>query len=493
MSAFPAELLLKIFGNLQKESPDSLRAVSASSREFSRVARPIVYSELRFSAYKPKNGTMSKKAFQRMDLWTSETVAPLVRTCIISRGVWGINASEASLNGLLAVFLESIGRFSGLRSLVIRDVALERHLSEIFHLLPRLEELDVELVYAKEPALFEPKVVAGTGLRSCKLKLGLKDGLQAFLPFFRPESLVQLSLECKLQSWAKQAGDIPTFPKVSVLCLGGGAAEDTIALLPKFPAVRELTFAVRDLDISDFSARVFGPMLQTVKKADVPGVLVPFFLQNAPNLTHVKLSDAELSSETILTMLQQSESRNVVSVELYLNMPDAAILSALIAAFPQLEELHFQAYDGGMLCDYGGAQFGDARKSFLDFLAGLGEHATATLPATLKSLMITWYSDEGLDDEENWRWMVELPEPWGDGPREGEPHTRAEVPAYLRSTRDAILARLPALTSLWLDYPPVLVTWRREAPNAPVLHESFVYRPGQPVPQIGPKEFWASR
>ncbi|KAF7326145.1 hypothetical protein MKEN_00466000 [Mycena kentingensis (nom. inval.)] len=513
MAPFPAELLLKICSDLQKESPNALYAVAASSREFSRVARPLVYSKFRFAAYRADKEALSEKAVKRVELWTSEGIAPLVRTCIISRG-WSFRDVLVP-NGLLETFFDAIEHFRGLRRLVIDDVELGGHLSKIHACLPALEDLKVDLRDAKEPAVFKPaKTIEGAKLKRCQLTLRMKDGLPAFIPFLHPSDLTHLTLECNLRFWVKKASRLPAFPKVVALSLGGFAikqASDILALLPKFPAVQELTLAdLDDLDYSAFTAAALGAMVDTLTTIDVPVELVPILLPAAPYLTHIKLSESSNNTCWELTpMLKGVSSSNVVSLNVYLNMPDAAALSTIFTAFPQLRELHLQAYDGEDLTDRGGSLASSI------FSRGRGKHAGIVPPASLKSFMITWFSDDDFNSEENWRWVHTLPD-GGSADSDGEggssddedadseekavddgassaPRTNAGVPEYLQSTRDAILQRLPGLTSLWLDYPPFLVTWRRLAPMGTVSYESMVFDCEQDGPGIEAEDFWASR
>ncbi|KAF7326146.1 hypothetical protein MKEN_00466100 [Mycena kentingensis (nom. inval.)] len=505
MAPFPAEILLKIFTDLQKESPDALHAVAASSREFSRVARPLAYSELRFAAYRDKKEVLSDKAVKRMELWTSEGVAPLVRTCVISRG-WRYQAVLVP-SGLLKTFFDAIERFRGLRRLLIEDVELGGRLSKIHACLPALEDLEVDLTEAKEPSVFKPATTTeGAKLKRCQLTLRMKDGLPAFIPFLHPAYLTHLTLECNLHFWVKNASRLPAFPKVIALSMGGFAIEqasDILALLPKFPAVQKLTLSdLRDIDTSVFTAADFGTMVHTLTTIDVPSDLVPILLPAAPNLTHIKLSDSNINNIWDPTpVLSGVSSASIVSLDVYISMPDAPSLSAIFTALPQLRELNLQAYDGEDLTDLGGSRFGNTRKGFLDFLSGRGKHAQTALPASLKSFMITWFSDDDFNSDENWRWVHTLSDGDSDdggGSSEDEDEggvarTNAGVSDYIQSARDAILQRLPALTSLWLDYPPFLVTWRRLAPMGPVSFKSVVFECEQEGPGIQAEDFWASR
>ncbi|KAF7326118.1 hypothetical protein MKEN_00463300 [Mycena kentingensis (nom. inval.)] len=517
MAPFPAELLLKIFSDLQTESPDALYAVAASSQEFSRVARPLVYSEFRFVAYRGEKDVWSDKPVKRMEWWTSEDVAPLVRTCII----WPGRPLGATMfpSGFLDIFQDAIERFRGLRRLVIDDVALGGGLAKIHACLPALEDLKVDLTYAQAPYVFNPaKTTEGAKLKRCQLTLRTKDGLPAFIPFLHPAGLTHLILKCNLRFWAQNASRLPAFPKVIALSIGGLAIKETsdiLALLPKFPAVQELTLAdLHDIDYSAFTAAALGAMVDTLTTIDVPVELVPILLPAAPHLTHIKLSESSNNTCWDLTrVLEGVSSVNVVSLDVYLNMPNAAALSTIFTAFPQLRELRLQAYDGEDLTDRGGLC------GFLDLLAGRGKHAEMVLPASLKSFMITWFSDDDFNSEENWRWVhtlsgggsadsdeEETPSDDVDGGGRSDsekkaghdgapsvPPTNAGVLDYLQSMRDAILQCLPGLTSLWLDYPPFLVTWRRLAPMGPVSYESVVFECEQDGPGIEAKDFWASR
>ncbi|KAF7326132.1 L-aminoadipate-semialdehyde dehydrogenase [Mycena kentingensis (nom. inval.)] len=521
MPPVPTELLLKIFDSVQNDTPESLRAVYSTSREFARVCRPMVYSELQFTAHKDKKAAPSRRAAQSMEFWCSEAIAPFVRTCIISRGDWGFRA-EVVPNGLLVVFFDAIEHFRGLRKLVVDNANLDGFLPKIYHGLPALEELDVDLGLAKDPAAFTPDDAPGpTRLSRCNVIP--RKSLHPFLPFFRLDNVRELNLPLK--------GFPGTFPNIAVLSITGrtnGGEARVLKSLARFPALEELRLSLENVLDTPLDGALIGPMQHTLKKIHISEVeLLPTFIPGAARVTHIKIS-GEVAGCQIYHALTSVTAPSVVSFDCNLNVPDTEVITTLFSAFPHLEELHFDAYDGRNMEDEDDA-YSDVRRDFFDLLAGWGKYTGTTIPATLKSLMVTWAIEDAHRVGEHWRDMhrlgreqeysdedensdedgseesaTEQPEitVQDDGAEDDDAAAEAEAGEYLLATRDAIIARMPALTSLWMDYPPYFVSLRRDAGTGTLSEEflSIAYEPDLLGPGLcpgtfwlGPETFWASR
>ncbi|KAJ7198944.1 hypothetical protein GGX14DRAFT_664539 [Mycena pura] len=352
MSVFPNELLLRIFAHLDRRT---LRRVAFANRTFSRLARTFLFSHFAVSRYitclkeheyDPVSASQLLQLSRCLDFWTSEEIAPVVRSCEISPQPWF--AKQVAVPQLLATFFDYIARFASLRSLNLSNIQLTPLAVSTLARLPMLGELILE---SCEVADGDSMPSVSNVLRLCHFSYISSKRVEAWLPMLEPSCLRVLRTDAELHNSAV----IPIFPYVHDLsvCLCPTPTPADIAFLQKLPGVTKV-----NIDL-DWTRSPRSPL--TALSADVLPVLVDFTgpiralkLFLARDTLKCIETDDEASLDDFVIELQRVPAplTNLIHLTATFNSScTATALAAIFASLPRLEdvEITFADYESDFL------------------------------------------------------------------------------------------------------------------------------------------------
>ncbi|KAJ6546738.1 hypothetical protein DFH09DRAFT_1506489 [Mycena vulgaris] len=458
----PDELWVEVFKYLPKTS---LRDVSSTHRTFSRISRPLVFSDFDFHPFAGgAGGTVHpsaaevKRSFERLNFWCSPEIAPLVRSCKITPWPrYPRNFSDTETPYILpAAFFDRLSCFTRLQTLYAMHVEFTQIGVVGLCRLPVLKRLHIGdcIVAAREHA---DTTALSLKVSSFILERGL-EGVDRWIALLDPDLLREMDVALSSHIFARTMANTSSFPHVHKLSaiMDNSTVFD---LLSKFPAVQTLTM---DWGGADPTVHISG-LLPALTEYTGPCSTLRLFLPRG-TLTH--LATTRCLPADFLTQLEGiGLPHNIPSLDLNFADFDRAALDKLCRFFPRLTDLQITIFFGGE----DGAFSDDANPEPTTFC-----HALATspaLPPTLKNIAISWYY-EGEDYYEN-------------------------VPPVDESDfarlRDALVARCPTLTSLWFDGHEFLFRWRKgldgtvneaTAANFENLRLAITTRPRHPHPGL---------
>ncbi|KAJ7691450.1 hypothetical protein B0H17DRAFT_1063188 [Mycena rosella] len=457
-SQVPNELWIEILGTL---SPDTLKDISVTNRTFCRTIRRLLFAHFDFHPYGvgphstpilPSDVEVTRH-LERLDFWTSDEIAPFVRSCTItpmrSTGpAYPFDTVKASRSKkpapyvLLEPFFERITCFTGLRRLKARGAHFTPVALANLRRMPSLTHLHIDHfeITAVESMDFILQPLSLTRF-SISHDVTREDGLEHWVPLLNPEHLRELNIMCNLRVLGESTDVIPIFPRLHKLSLLLNLAtmSRNLATMSKFPGVRVVT-------IEGWGEVDTWPDLRMQQPDSFPLLaeyigtykILPLFFCRA-TLTRITITDA--TPEILIAQLQGLRTPlNITSVTAYFHRFDGnfgsfdtAVLGTLLDVLPRLTEFCLRItleLEDDDLED-------DANPVATSFFEALAD--TPGLPPTLQHLALSWefeYHD-----------------------LESEPTVKG--PPDLPQLRDALVERCPGLQSLWFDGHDFLFQWRK--------------------------------
>ncbi|KAJ7752564.1 hypothetical protein B0H16DRAFT_786868 [Mycena metata] len=436
----PEELWLLVFKNVP---PEALQAISLTHRAFCWITRPLIFVHLKFHPYciHSANGTLLlpqkehiDMALERLDFWSSDRIAPSVRSCTITSwrytgqslpSTW---TTSQTPHVLLNHFLARIARLAGVKEIHVHDVYFTQMAITKLCRLPALTSFHV-IQFVNGPSLEVTSDVLSISRLTVKSTLESAGGLTRWMLLLRPDSLLELDIHCNLRVFCVDLPSIPPFPRVHKLSidLNFAAMSSNVAIFVKFPGVHTLTInghgrlseSPQDLEIL--------PALTEYRGSVVP--LATFL--HTPKLTNLTIDYC--SPDDFVTRLQSvHRTLNITSLEIEFDRCDHEKLRTLCDLLPHLTELRLAI---AVEIDKGENEEDTSLQT--SFFQALLE--APGLTQTLEQLSICWVFKF---------YSYELP------PDGGEPPNFSEIRAVL-------VARCPALKSLWIDGHEFVFRWRQ--------------------------------
>ncbi|KAF7290251.1 hypothetical protein MIND_01338800 [Mycena indigotica] len=455
--ATPPEVWTEVFSGLPAAS---LAAVVATSRGFATVGRPLrfarflltPYSLLGYAdnplRYEVETGDAFRCATERLDFWTSEDIAPLVRSCRIStsdswsesEGPTRVTEDETELV-VLNMFFARLQRFTHLRSLELVDISLPADALRKISALPKISAIDIQwsIKRLSLDALSAP--VPPSRIEKFSLfAYPLFDYFGPLLPLLNPATLKDLSLRCPLLSWTASPEKIPTFPAVFRLYIFHAFSTDYpvfYALLPKFPRLETLEVDIVHPDVlADVLAGCRAIFSHIKKLFTASHRLIAPFLQQSPRLRVLVCPDT-VEKERLFAPLRANTCPALGALSVHLEAIRLAELAPLWTCCPNLAHLqiYFEATVRGT-----GEDTDDIAIAFLNMLADGGY-----LGPALRTLVLVWHFVDP------------------DGDTTAVKPARSPATAVLTSARALIAERHPALTAIGLDTGTCVLQWRGRA------------------------------
>ncbi|KAJ7107700.1 hypothetical protein C8R44DRAFT_319267 [Mycena epipterygia] len=467
ISRVPNELWLKVFHHLPR---DALKDVSLTYHTFHNIARTLLFTDFEFHPYAiGANGTLLlpsatevDQSLEHLAFWCSEDIAPLVHSCNVTPwrkigpvwSAWNFSITNTPYI-LLAAFFERLSCFTHLQRLSSRDV----HFTQIgmgnLYRLPALAHLDIAMC----------KVAAGETIESTSQTVGLSSfslhdnvasetGMDHWLPLLRPDHLRELNLPCNLHLFSETIHHFPSFSHVHKLSATMSLATmaHIMPALFKFPAVQVLAVGYWGSLYLPTSIVQGSNVLPVLTEYTGSYQTLHFFLR--PILS--RITTRFCSSNDFITHLQGIQiPSNITSFDANFDDLDNASLNAICSLFPRLTELRIR-----ISFDQHASE--GVNLKVIDFFEELTE--ITALPSTLERLALCWefefYDEDYL------------------------PPSNDNFPEFT-CLRDALVAKCPALTSLWLDGYDFLFRWRKlldgavdeetseDAEDAEIMREGF--------------------
>ncbi|KAJ7135791.1 hypothetical protein C8R44DRAFT_976583, partial [Mycena epipterygia] len=466
----PNELWLEVFQDLPQNlfKKSYLKCVSLTCRTFHVVSRPLLFANFDWHPYVLFNDGVRlplpekfELAIQRLEFWSSDAIAPLVRSCDIMpwRG-YDTSASDAPYF-LRDEFFRRLPCFTGLQ----RVFAYRLHFTQqgLISLCrsPVLAFLYIDTCYFAQgeeifPNGLELKVSTFVFRhRNENLPRGF---VNHWMQLLHRNHLRELDVDpCRgffgnnvVEETINGAGtgrfvmrkidELPSFPHVYKLTLSmllhSAMSYSDLAVLSQFPGVWAFSIDGRTLREDGPLPRLQAPQtLPVLAEYSGPYHALQLLLPRA-TLTHLTISTCHID-DLIKELKGIHTLDNITSLDAtFYDSMDHVTLNALCGFFPRLAELHIRI--SFHLLEEDNFEY-DISPKPVRFFKMVAE--SAALPPTLERLAMSWVyrSDYFLE--------VEMVNPL---PRF----------AYLR---DTLVARCPALTSLWLDGYNFLFRWRKFA------------------------------
>ncbi|KAJ7201839.1 hypothetical protein GGX14DRAFT_464113 [Mycena pura] len=348
MSVFANELLLKIFAHL--DCP-TLRKVALANRTFSRLARTFLFSHFAVSRYvaclekhkrDPVSASQLLQLSQCLDFWTSEEIAPLVRSCEISPRRW-ITDKEVAVPQLLATFFHHIERFAALRRLNLSYFQLTGLAVSALARLPMLSELTLEDC---EVANTDSMPSVSNTLRLFHFSYSSSERVEQWLPLLEPSCLRVLHIGAAPNNGVV----IPVFPYVRDLqfCIDQTPTPADITFLQKLPGVTKLYIVLEWTD-SPRPPLVTLPADVLPILADLRGPMLALQLFLARDtLTRIETDDEESLDDFVIELQRlPAPLTNLIHLDAtFMSSCTATALEAIFTSLPRLQDVKitFQDY-----------------------------------------------------------------------------------------------------------------------------------------------------
>ncbi|KAJ6477876.1 hypothetical protein C8R47DRAFT_643870 [Mycena vitilis] len=449
-SQVPDELWLEAFGNLPT---DTLQDLSLTCHDLRRVTRSLLFAHFAFHPFVVRNPYIVRQdsncllpadtsvagLMERLHFWSSEDIAPLVRTCDMVRfGADSTGSHTIGQYALLDLFFERMSRFTGLRRLTTKYVDFTPTAMTNLCRMPSLASLEIgQFPGSREEPEAVPRALKATSF-SLRHNLQRGDALAYWIPTLHPQHLRELKLMCHLLGDGIQA--IPVFPYVHSLSMtmDFSTMVHNRAIMSKFPGVEVLCLwgwgEMEDGDELNSRLELEDAPFPVLEEYCGPHRAMSMFLGRA-TLTRLTVTDGYLPG--VINQLQAVHGPvNITAFTAnFFGAVDTVAFGILLRLLPRLTQLYVRVrIEGGE--DEVQFQNGVNRQAttFFDALAD-----AFVLPNILEHLALVW--------QFNFDAFAIVP--------------TAERPPEFHKLRDALVAKCPALKTLWIDGYDFLYQWRK--------------------------------
>ncbi|KAJ7050660.1 hypothetical protein C8F01DRAFT_1177738 [Mycena amicta] len=445
----PSEIWLEILTALPKWSVSS---VALTNRRFAALARSFLFTHFHYRLHEDAN---AQEILDRLQFWLSNEIAPWVRVCRISWPSWPLARSKniETLSQLLDALFDRIHVLVRLRCVELRWIDLQNNHLEKLHRIPTLVELYVNACTFSSPSHTAASApIQNSTFRRARIHnfTFVNEGKETMLPWSRFLSSTHLrSLVLVYHTpWIVNRETLPQFPQVTSLrmsllspTLNFAGVLNVGELLSRLPALETLDLyanvssenrvlpALR-CAITDGCAQSAG----SLKWVQVPLLLTPGILSlETTALTHLVIRpefDHQSSPEELLRVL--SPSATITSLQFRLSHMDLDALARIVGHFPFLKELRADVAPDYALfyCLPNPPPTYDPVSLF----TAIPE--SGVFPSNFSALFISYAA-----------------QPPGTASDRG--------PIDVDVLRSAYVARIPGLSSLWLQGDSFMLVWRK--------------------------------
>ncbi|KAJ7681085.1 hypothetical protein DFH06DRAFT_1405992 [Mycena polygramma] len=465
----PNELLLEILHHLPTYDRETLLNFSLACRALRCVSRPRIFAHFYFPVYRDGAALLLPSptgvdcCLERLNFWCSPEIAPFVRSCEITRSQkseWSFATYSPYI--LLDAVLKGLALFTRLQRLETSYIHFTPARVDTLRHLPTLSNLNVSWC----------TFVSGRyAISSSRLRVSSFEELkwhedQLWIRMLHPDHLHTLRT-----TFHPRALDvIPSFPNLHTLDVTMHLLmpEQNVAILNKFPALQVLKLRGKNL-LTEAVSLSSPPVLPALTEYYGPYQYLPIFLA-LDTLAHLTITCCTPSQFISCTQGVQPNITSI-SVEFTVNVDfnifDIATFGTLVARLPELTDIRirivvhsraalFEGKTRNLQKQFGPdvvvrGQFGNSiRTGFKVRVSGVQPSAffsalpsVPALPHGLERLTISWDCNSLQDVH----------------------HVCAyNIPDFAQ-LRDALRARCPELTSIYLHGLFYVLQWRDAVEN----------------------------
>ncbi|KAJ6506788.1 hypothetical protein C8R45DRAFT_1208777 [Mycena sanguinolenta] len=442
---FPDETWLEIF---RYASRVTLPGLSLACKRFKCISRPLLFSHFDFHPYAIIHGGMLLPsrldvlyALDRLEFWTSDGIAPHVRSCKIS--TWKLMDHPAaewrssytdSAHILLDAFFNELTKFTGLETFHAENIHFTQ--SVVVNLCRAPAVVNVQLAGCA--------IACGEHIDISSLSLDVSHftfihdittaaGIDLWIPLLRPERLRELYLVCNPRFFGENLAAIPSFPHVDKLTMtmDQSTMSYNLSILSKFAGLQIFSmYGWGDVQDGPGEPVDASAVLPVLRQYTGSGETLGLFLSRS-TLTHLTIPYCKQRDFT--TPVQVLGGPNyVTSLDVHFDTVDMATLETICSAFPKLSSLRIRIHTKVQEDE-------EFLSRSIAFFTELGDFAN--FPTGLERLAIAWKFEYKNSDEE----------PDCDD---------AEEPDYTVLC-DGLEANCPSLTTFWLDGFSFLFHWHK--------------------------------
>ncbi|KAJ7056310.1 hypothetical protein C8F01DRAFT_1155611 [Mycena amicta] len=475
MPELAADIWLEIAHILPR---DALATVSLANRRLRELLKALLFAHFDFHPYELQERLLVGSDFprlprlpdpvglqntvERLEFWSSEAIAPLVRTCAVSpwhepMEGWTFSASPTPFM-LLETFFQHLERFKRLRGLTLRRANFHYSILVDSCAALKLDYLEVEHCGVVPPA----DIVTGNRIRISRFFFADRAfderSLAVWLTGFDRDALQDLELHCHFPLRTRGELVVGPFANVGVMSLtmDFGFHED-LRLLAYFPALTSLSIRHWRNNSEDFILPPPGSVhFPQLKILNTTWDLLPLLLSAdfTPALEKLGVYACTPSSliSGLRTTLSPHSTQTISSLVLMLDHEgesdwesmqercDSARngLEKILGFFPLLKELRVTYLFNSFLEVDDEENVQSISAKYFAALPTIG-----SLGQTLTTLFITWaFEDDSLAEyASSYR-------------RHGASEDQ------LVATKNALLERCPELKNVWLDGNLFIYRWQ---------------------------------
>ncbi|KAJ7844454.1 hypothetical protein B0H13DRAFT_2411515 [Mycena leptocephala] len=402
------ELWNEMFGYLPKST---LATLSQTSRRFCDISRPHLFSALEFHPYASNEkgvvlppASVVQRAIDRLDFWTSDGIAPLVRSCEITP--WERNdrrgpkfSTSDHPYTLLNAFFDSLVHFSGLQIIRAKDVRFTQVGVTNLCRLPNLRSLRITNYSVAPNQIIDVSSLRLQHLSRFELS-GTRDSEPAdpWVHLLHPDRLQDLEITLS-PALVSAFDNLPPFSHTRKLSVELDVlnVSQNMRLLSKFPALQILSMSqsgYRNTVGVELSTSVLPPAVLQLK--EYTGIYQTLYMV-LPLSTLTHLTVQMCHPHHLIAELEEVRAPvNVTSLCVdFVSIPDMQSFHAFCGALPALTRLRIDVVDVLPLeFDFDGIDFpeGDPDWKIPEFLETLVKSA---LPPRIQRLAVFWRIEDG--------------------------------------------------------------------------------------------------
>ncbi|KAJ7727538.1 hypothetical protein DFH07DRAFT_1066520 [Mycena maculata] len=393
----PPELWLQIFPHLHR---NSLSSVSAVCHRFHAISSPLLFARFQYrpgvSLEGSMRGSILTRELERLAFWSSERIAPHVRTCFI--GLYGRSITMDAVMPLVVALFEAVSRFTNLRVLSCNFALMTVELPALR--LGKLAHLETLQIHGPRLSRPDEPQQASTVIqvrKFCYTDINMPvDARLSSLAMLDPCTLRCMELSAGrgrgLEHFLGDQAAMAACHNLRTLRITFKDTDFTRihACVAPFPAIRELIVDLHSTcRVDAIPPAPLAPHLDYYKG---PAELLPLLLSSAPQTVVISRGSAGAVLDMLRTATGRPDSITALSVPvmLYADVLDGAVLRHLLGLCPQLAHLALDVSADARAPVDNGPTNRNATGTLCEQLATVMRGANA-----LRSLVLVWRLDGG--------------------------------------------------------------------------------------------------
>ncbi|KAF8198220.1 hypothetical protein K438DRAFT_702406 [Mycena galopus ATCC 62051] len=428
----PHEIWTEIFTHLPRST---LMQVHLTQRSFRAITLPFLFREFNLLPRR-RNVQIDEYlniASERMQFWTSSTIAPLVHHCGVEN-LQNLQWYSVSLTNVLAEFFDSIQHFTNMRRLSMGYIEYNLSFLRTVRLLPNLTHLELRACGLNHDGVVDLATLPPLEISEFIYGGGSQSNPQHWFPFLRRTKLRNFSTSYDKWMFAQIIfGDpFPCVTRLKLTMKNGSTLFSNLRVLTKFPATEVLTIGYSEmgatLNSSEEHRVLLSNALASLKEYHGPDdpldVLLPIAYLRRLILPHIGKPSPHLAK-----LRAFNAPNHITFLDIHFSDFDHEALRDLCGFFPHLTDLRIKVTIPHLTEDdeeeyyFGEDPSWEIYQFFRDLVDEL------PFPASIQKIAIHWeYEDDDTHMEDG--------------------------PLGLSSVKDALISKYPDMKAIWVDGSP---------------------------------------